>query len=60
MLGLDDGLESSGNLESAFVIDTGRRIPPKDGSLLHFAPPETTRMLEKRGSLVNAKIPISV
>jgi dihydrodipicolinate synthase/N-acetylneuraminate lyase len=60
MLGLDEGLEGDGNLESALVIDPGRRIPSKNGVLLHFAPPETTRMLEKLSGLVNAKIPVLV
>ena len=59
VLGLDDGPKRVGNLEPALVVNPGRRVPPKDSGLLHFAPPKTTRILDVAGAHVNGKILIS-
>jgi hypothetical protein len=56
MLFLNEGTECVRDLEPPFVIDFGGVITPEHVFLLHFAPLNSTAMVEKVAGDVNRKM----
>jgi hypothetical protein len=53
---LDQRTESVRDLEPSLVIDFGGVVPPEHVYLLHFAPQNSTAIVEAAGAGVNGKM----